>query len=46
MTGYNGETIIVNLDAIGSVRGVPWNLGIYSSVDVTPPLAPTGMRLQ
>lgn len=46
MTGYNGETIIVNLDATGALRGVPWNLGIYSSVDVTPPAAPTGVLLQ
>lgn len=48
MTGYNGETMVVNLDKVGVARNVPWDLGIYENAgtaDTTPPAAPTGLTI-
>jgi hypothetical protein len=47
--GFKGETLIVNTDKDGKVRTTPWDLGIYATngttVDTTPPVAPTNLRV-
>jgi len=49
LTGYNGELIPVNQDKVGTVRTVPWSLGIYATSGppaTTMPASPTNLRVQ
>ena len=50
VSGFKGETLMVNKDKDGNVRSAPWSLGIYATNAVSPdtalPASPINLRVQ